>query len=369
MSLDILLVLARHSISGVPLAQIRLARALAERGHRVTLLYGTLAGHTAPVIPGVAVEEIGADKVRGMFWPLIQRLRTNDPELIFTAEDHLTAVTLLAAILSASKARISGSSRVPPDQTYSRRPLTKRWLLKILMKRVMWRANALTCVSKGMVEQYHAIFPEKIHAYAYNIIGDAASRTKAAEPVDDDDWFAASGPPVITAAGTLHERKGFHDLIPALGLLRKRGHEARLVIFGEGPQREELRLLAIDHAVDDLVRMPGAVENPLKYFARSEVFALTSYAEGMPNVLVEAMMCGATPVATDCLTGPRELLGGGRSGYLVPVGDVAGIADALEAALDRRIDRRHLDEAIEPFREEAVIARHFDLLGLDPSKA
>ena len=140
MSLDILLVLARHSISGVPLAQIRLARALAERGHRVTLLYGTLAGHTAPVIPGVAVEEIGADKVRGMFWPLVHRLRAKDPDVIFTAEDHLNVTVLLAAMLAGSRAKISASSRVTPHDTYSNRPFSKRWLLKWLSRATAWRA-------------------------------------------------------------------------------------------------------------------------------------------------------------------------------------------------------------------------------------
>jgi len=108
----------------------------------------------------------------------------------------------------------------------------------------------------------------------------------------------------------------------------------------------------------------GYVENPLKYFARADVFVLSSLVEGMPNVLVEAMMSGCTPVSTDCPTGPRELLQGGKYGYLVPMRDPQAMSAAIECALDNPISRTLLDEAVAPFEENRVIDRHFELLGL-----
>jgi glycosyltransferase involved in cell wall biosynthesis len=91
----------------------------------------------------------------------------------------------------------------------------------------------------------------------------------------------------------------------------------------------------------------------------------------MPNALVEAMMCSCTPVATDCPTGPRELLQDGKYGYLVAVGDPVAIAAGIEKALDRPIPKELLAEAVLPFEERTVIARHFALLGLvgQPSDA
>jgi glycosyltransferase involved in cell wall biosynthesis len=102
----------------------------------------------------------------------------------------------------------------------------------------------------------------------------------------------------------------------------------------------------------------------LKYFARSDIFILSSYAEGLPNVLVEAMMCGCTPVATDCRTGPSEVIDNNRFGYLVPVGDHVAMAKAIEAAIEKPIPKEMLAEAIRSFTPDAVIARHFSILGL-----
>jgi len=117
------------------------------------------------------------------------------------------------------------------------------------------------------------------------------------------------------------------------------------------------------------VQLAGYVDNPLAYFRRAGVFVLSSLVEGMPNVLVEAMMCGCTPVATDCPTGPRELLDGGRIGYLVPPGDAAALASGIMAAIDEPTPTLDLVRAIWAFKEDAVIERHFELLGLTESGA
>ena len=88
------------------------------------------------------------------------------------------------------------------------------------------------------------------------------------------------------------------------------------------------------------------------------------WLDSMPNVLVEAMLSGCTPVATDCPTGPSELLQDGQFGYLVPVNDPAAMANAIKKALDSPIPKQSLDLAVAPFKEEVVLDRHFRLLGL-----
>ena len=81
-------------------------------------------------------------------------------------------------------------------------------------------------------------------------------------------------------------------------------------------------------------------------------------------MLVEAMMCGCTPVSTDCPTGPREVLQGGKYGYLVPLHDPVAMVGGIEQALDRPIAKWLLDEAVQPFEESTVLKRHFKILGL-----
>jgi glycosyltransferase involved in cell wall biosynthesis len=366
--MKICVVTPRFAISGVPLAQLRLAEALAYEGHDVDLVIGYVnPGVTMQGAVRANVVILNQPSVRRMLYPLWKYFRKNGTEVVFSAEDHLTTIVLFSVILSGSRAKVTGSSRVTPFDTYSTKILTKRWFLKKLFRAVMWRANALTCVSEDMVEQYRKIFVRSPHVCVYNIVDNRQSREKMLEPVDLD-WFIQKEFPVVVAAGQLERWKGFGDLIRAMKeLSRKR--IARLVIFGEGSLRSELEKLIVDLGLSDVAKLPGTVPNPLKYFSRADVFVLSSYVEGMPNVLVEAMMCGCTPVATNCPTGPRELLRDGKFGYLVSVGDPMAIAAGIEEALDKPINKRLLAEAVLPFEERAVISRHFELLGLSDQAA
>ena len=93
-------------------------------------------------------------------------------------------------------------------------------------------------------------------------------------------------------------------------------------------------------------------------------FVLTSSFEGLPNALIEAMICGCALVSTDCPSGPDEILGQGRYGKIVPVGDVDAIARAVGEQLDDPIDPAVVAEGVRRFGEDAVLARHFEVLGL-----
>lgn len=356
----------RFNTSGVPLAQLRFAKALAARGHEVTLLVGWVnEGSALPTAPGVEVRVLGKSRVMGMLGPLTRHLRQARPDVVFTAEDHLTAITLIAASLARSRAKISGSSRVTPFDTYRGPPLSKGWILKRLMRRLMPRADVLTCVSQDMVAQYRTVFPDARHVCVYNIVADHEAELRMQEPVDEP-WLDGDAP-VLVAAGSLVPWKGFSDLLLAVrDVLRRR--PVRLITLGDGPLRADLERQARDLGIADAVKFTGFVANPLKYFARADVFVLSSHVEGMPNVLVEAMMSGCTPVSTNCPTGPRELLQDGKYGYLVPMKDPVALAAGIEKALDHKIPKALLQEAVRPFSAEAVIERHFDLLGIPASE-
>lgn len=361
--MKICVITPRFALAGVPLAQMRFARALAARGHDVDLVIGYVdPQYSLPPVAEVAVQVWDQPQVRGMLSPMRRYLRKVKPDIVFSAEDHLNAVVLLAAILSRSTALISGSSRVTPFDTYSSRLFSKRWVLKQLVRLVMGRANALTCVSQDMVGQYREVFANPPHVCVYNIVDDRNSRLLMRESAAHP-WADREEVPLLVAAGRLATWKGFADLIQAMALLSQR-RPARLIILGDGPLRAELQSMVDGLGLDEIVTLVGYVDNPLKYFAKADVFVLSSHVEGMPNVLVEAMMCGCTPVATDCPTGPRELLHGGKYGYLVPVSDAAAMAGAIERALDHPVAEALLAEAIMPFEENAVIDRHFEVLGL-----
>ncbi len=356
-------IVARYAITGVPLAQARLADALAARGHEVDLIIGFVAeGLPVPEVKGVTVIHLNRPKVRHILFDMVRYLKNKKPQAVFSAEDHLNAIVIFSAILAGSKTKITGSSRVNPFDTYSREILSKRWFLKQVMKALMWRANVLTCVSKAMVDQYRTLFRNAPHVCVYNIVDTPDARARIAEPVEHP-WFGQRTVPTLVAAGQLGPWKGFSDLITATYIVAQK-RAVRLAIFGEGPQRAELQAQIDRLGMTEIISLEGHVTNPLKYFARADAFVLSSVLEGMPNVLIEAIMAGCTPVATDCPTGPREILESGRYGYLVPIQDPQALAAGIDSALSKPVPAEVLEEAIKPFQEDAVLAEHFRLLGI-----
>jgi glycosyltransferase involved in cell wall biosynthesis len=109
------------------------------------------------------------------------------------------------------------------------------------------------------------------------------------------------------------------------------------------------------------VSLPGSTSNPYAYMARAAAFVLSSRWEGLPTVLIEALSCGVPVIATDCPSGPREILANGRYGKLVPVGDADALALAMDAALDGRLPRPP-DASWRPYALEAVVDEYLRLL-------
>ena len=136
----------------------------------------------------------------------------------------------------------------------------------------------------------------------------------------------------------------------------------RLLILGDGPLRNYLNELIIELNLENCISLMGYVDNPLKYFKAADLFVLSSNVEGMPNVLVEALMCGCTVVSTDCPTGPNELLKNNKYGYLVPVQNSEALASAIDYALNNKIKSEIINEIIYEFEEKNIINQHFTSL-------
>lgn len=136
--------------------------------------------------------------------------------------------------------------------------------------------------------------------------------------------------PVIVAAGRLGPEKGFDLLIDAFSRIADRWPEWTLKILGEGSVRAQLEAQIIERGLSGRVILPGQSRDAVRQIAAAEVFALSSRFEGFPNVLLEAMATGRAAVAFDCRSGPSDLIQSEVNGLLVPAGDVAAMAAALD---------------------------------------
>jgi glycosyltransferase involved in cell wall biosynthesis len=183
-----------------------------------------------------------------------------------------------------------------------------------------------------------------------------------AERARDDvghPWLE-DGVPVFVAAGRLRPQKDFPLLLRAFAKVRAE-RPVRLIILGEGPDRPGLEQLVAELGIGADVDLPGAVTNPYAYMSRAVAFVLSSRWEGLPTVLVEALGCGAQVIATDCPSGPDEILAGGRYGTLIPVGDLGALVAAMRRVLDGETVRPP-DESWRPYRLDAVVEDFLELL-------
>jgi len=148
---------------------------------------------------------------------------------------------------------------------------------------------------------------------------------------------------IILAAGRLHEVKQFDLLIKAFAKIAIDHNDWNLVIVGSGSELRRLQALSIECGVGGRVLFPGSVGNIADWYDRADIFVLSSYTEGFPNVLLEAMAHGLAVASFDCDTGPRDLITHGENGLLIdPKEGYDGIFLALKELISSEQRREKL---------------------------
>lgn len=296
---------------------------------------------------------------------MVRYLDRERPDALLAASTFMNVLAIWARRLSRAPVRVVISERNQLSVSLACGPGARAWRRRFarpLVRRTYGWADAITTVSNGVAEDlaaFASLPPERIVAI-YNP-SNTPALAAAAQLALEHPWFGPGTPPVVLAAGRLEPQKDFPTLLRAFARVRAR-RDVRLVILGEGRQRIRLQALARELEVADTVDMPGFVANPWAYMARAALFVLSSRFEGFPNVLVEAMACGCPVVSTECPSGPAEILDRGRYGALVPVGDDAALAHAIERALDDSPDRARLKARAQEFSVERARDRYLDLL-------
>lgn len=187
------------------------------------------------------------------------------------------------------------------------------------MKLYVRKADRIICCSKEIEDIVQEKYGYLHTATLYNPYDAEGIAELSKEEVTDLPWEMENEdrPRILIGVGRDDPIKGFWHLIKAFYLVQKEIPQMRLIIMGDG-SFEQAKSLVSELQLEQKVYFPGVRKNPYKYLAVSEMFLLSSYTEGFPNVLVEAMLLGRPLVSTDCRTGPAEILDHGKYGILVP---------------------------------------------------
>ncbi len=356
----ITMVLPDFGGGGAERIMVFLANAFADRGIDITFLAGRAEGPClSDLSPRVRLVDLGVSRFALAVPRLVQHLNRVAPDAVLSALTHANLVTLLAGWLARRGPRIVVAEHNSTTMLANAGSGAKQAVKTALMRRLYPRADCITFVSHAMQDEFATLFrlpPERL-ATVYNPV-----------PVDKLRGLAATGPThpwlarkdglVVIAAGRLTEQKDFPTLLRAFSRLSP---PARLIIFGEGPDRVSLTALRAELGLEDRVDLPGFVANLPAELAASDLFVLSSRWEGLPGVLLEALALDVPVVATNCPTGPEEILQGGRWGRLVPVGRAQDLAVAMQAALDQPSSTTG-DEVLARFAPDHIVEQYLKIL-------
>lgn len=299
-------------------------------------------------------------QIRYALFPLIRYLKRAKPEIIFCAETPLNAIAILAKKITGfpNKLLISEHNHLSSVTKQAKRfgDLIRPYIAKHLYP----HADLIITVSKGIADdliQTGKLNPQKIKTL-YNMfdIQDINVKSKV-----EAIHFPKDSLPTILNIGRLSQQKDQATLIQAFSIVRKK-IACRLLILGEGNEREKLTQLIKQLHLENDILMPGFVSNPYAYITRANLFVLSSTHEGLPGVLIEALACGTSIVSTNCPSGPAEILENGKYGSLTPVGDVTALANAIQKALEHPHSPNILRAQAMNFSIDKLMPQYLDLL-------
>lgn len=353
---------------GAERVAVNLANAFVQRGHSVDMVLLSAIGELVSELdPKVNIVDLKVSRLRSATFPLVRYLRRARPAVLLACMWPLTVLTILARVLSRMQTRVV----VAEHTTWSRSELLSRftvgWQVRASMNLFLPKADAIVTVSQGAADdlaRFSGVDRSSISVIYNPVVGDAERQPDC--PPDEPQGWCVGAHRRVLAVGTLKAIKDYATLLNAFALLRQR-IDAHLLILGEGECRTALAAQAQELGISDSVFMPGFVKDLSPYYQHADLHVLSSTGEGFGNVIVEALAAGTPVVSTDCLSGPREILAGGKFGRLVPVGNVQALAEAMRESLASEHDCAALMARAQDFSIDKATDRYLELLLPDAS--
>ena len=215
--------------------------------------------------------------------------------------------------------------------------------------------SSVVSVSQG-VDRGFSSLPKSKRTVIYNPIVVKDDGRIDSLPTDVDphqNW--------LVSMGRLSQQKGFDLLLQAFSQIAPKHRNWQLLILGEGELRKQLEQMRDSLDLSSQVVFTGTVSNPFAILKQAKLFVMASRHEGFPMAHGEALACGLPVIATDCPSGPSEMVRHGIDGLLVANEDTRALATAMETLMSDEQKRQQLaakaSEVIERFSLETIISR------------
>lgn len=346
-----------------------LTKGLADREFDIDLVLFRKEGiHLNIIPPSVNIIDLKIDRALFSFWKISRYLKKNKPDAMISTLSRVNIAAVIAKKITGVRTRII----LREANTFSIYTKISSGLADKLIyysARIFYRwADKIVAVSGGVADDLLAelkLEESKVRVI-YNPVVDEDLFNKAAEK-PELEYFVNKTCPVIMAAGRIAPQKDFPTLIKAFNEVLKE-KKCNLVIFGsanveEGGSPKEFETvesLINEFGIKDKVFFPGYEKNIFRYFKNADLFVLSSQAEGLPGVLIQAIACGCPVVSTDCPSGPSEVLDNGKYGSLVKVGDYKSLANEMLKTLENPLKPEVLIERSKDFSTDKSVNQYLE---------
>lgn len=310
-----------------------LAKGLHEKGKKVEVWSAKpKSGYANKLEKILKVRYIGTGSVSSSLLKLLLLLRQKPTSNLISASFHANCISLIASIFSKKSTKFIIADHPSLDSALKELSIIKRVLWKTLILLLYPIANKHVAVSKGVasaMSKYGKIKYSKINIIPNPVIAEDIFTEGS---VQIKHSFFNLKEPIILFVGRLSEEKDLTNLIYAFKRVQEK-MASRLLIVGNGPDREKLQKLVDNENLNERVSFLGHQKNPYPYFAKSDLFVLSSTREGLPTVIIEALAFGLKIVSTDCQSGPREILNNGKYGRLVEQSNSFALSNSIVLSL------------------------------------
>ena len=349
------LLLSRFEYGGLERVQANIAPALKSSGWDTTIVAGKFIGNAKDIISKeIPTLEISPHGKKSFALNLLIHLSRDRPDIVLTTSNDVSCLVLAFRSFFFPKMKVICTQHLslsaPLRSAHALQRIKHHFLIWLM--RVFWpRADSVVAVSSALACDVESTLKLKSTVKTiYNPIVlpdfEENSRKAILWPWPDGNI------PTIIFAGRLAKVKRLDILLNAFLQVQQR-QDARLLILGEGPEQQYINSFIKRHHLDNICHLLSHQTNPLPWIKKANVLVLPSDYEGFGNVLVEAMACGTQVIATNCPSGPSEILSDGEYGQLIAIGNADALAHAIQLAVSNKF---HV-----PSQKLIARAKNFDL--------
>lgn len=303
----------------------------------------------------IAIRQYNFKRTIQSFFPLLFLIRNEKPDVVFSTLTHLNFILGIVKFFVSKKTHFVAreSSIISLSIEDEKFPS----LFKFFYRRVYDNINLVICQSKIMADDLIRNF--KIRESATKVIYNPVDLNLISSSIQASSVPRKEKNEIqLLCVGRLYSVKGYDRLLSALSLLTD--FNFTLKILGDGPEKGSLRNLVTDLNLNDNVNFLGIQENPFQFMAQADCLLLTSYYEGLPNVVLEANACGLPVIAFNAPGGIVEIIVEGLNGWLVKDGDLKAFAEKVRAKEYLFADRQKIKEFVTEKFSLNKIARQYE---------